>query len=141
MSTKPAGYSGKPLAKKLGITERSRVATKYAPDDYVQLLKPVPSGVVFEKNVSQNTDIVHVFSDKKSSLTAELVALRKSIRSDAVVWVSWPKKASKVQTDITEDTVRELALPLGFVDVKVCSVSEVWSGLKLVVRKELRWSQ
>lgn len=141
MSTKPAGYSGKPLAKKLGITERSRVATKYAPDDYVQLLKPVPSGVVFEKNVSQNTDIVHVFSDKKSSLTAELVALRKSIRSDAVEWVSWPKKASKVQTDITEDTVRELALPLGFVDVKVCSVSEVWSGLKLVVRKELRWSQ
>jgi hypothetical protein len=138
MSTKPAGYSGTPLAKKLGITERGRVAIKYAPDDYAQLLKPVPPGVVFEKKVSQHTDIVHVFSDKKSSLKAELVALRKSIRSDAVVWVSWPKKASKVQTDITEDTVRELALPLGFVDVKVCAVSEVWSGLKLVVRKELR---
>ncbi|MDH5578235.1 MAG: DUF3052 domain-containing protein [Betaproteobacteria bacterium] len=138
MRSKPAGYSGTPLAKKLGISERSRVVTKCAPDNYAQLLKPVAPGVVFEKKVSRHTDIVHVFSDKKSSLEAELVALRKSIKSDAVVWVSWPKKASKVQTDITEDTVRELALPLGFVDVKVCAVSEVWSGLKLVVRKELR---
>jgi hypothetical protein len=138
MSSKPAGYSGTPLAKKLGIAERSRVATKHAPDDYAQLLKPIPPDAVFEKNVSQRTDIVHVFSDRKSSLKAELVELRKSIRSDAAVWVSWPKKASKVQTDITEDTVRELALPLGFVDVKVCAVSDVWSGLKLVIRKELR---
>lgn len=138
MSAKPAGYSGTPLAKKLGITERSRVVTKHAPDDYARLLKPIPPGAVLEKRISQRTDIVHVFSDRKSSLKAELAALRKSIRSDAAVWVSWPKKASKVQTDITEDTVRELALPLGFVDVKVCAVSEVWSGLKLVVRKELR---
>lgn len=138
MSSKPAGYSGTPLAKKLGITERSRVGTKHAPDDYAQLLKPVPPGALFEKKISRCTDIVHIFSDRKSSLKAELLALRKSIRSDAAVWVSWPKKESKVQTDITEDTVRELALPLGFVDVKVCAVSEVWSGLKLVIRKELR---
>jgi len=138
MSSKPAGYSGTPLAKKLGITGRSRVVTKHAPDDYAQLVKPVPPGTVFEKKISQHTDIVHVFSDRKSSLKAELVTLRKSIKSDAAVWVSWPKKASKVQTDVTEDTVRELALPLGFVDVKVCAVSEVWSGLKLVIRKELR---
>ena len=135
---KPAGYSGTPLARKLGITERSRVVTKHAPDDFARLLEPLPPGAVFETKISQRTDIVHVFSDRKSSLKAELAALRKSIRSDAAVWVSWPKKASKVQTDITEDTVRELALPLGFVDVKVCAVSEVWSGLKLVVRKELR---
>jgi hypothetical protein len=138
MSPKPTGYAGTPLAKKLGITERSRVFAKYAPSDYAQLLKPIPQGAVFEKKISEDTDIVHVFGEKKSSLKAELVALRKSIKSDAAVWVSWPKKASKVQTDITEDTVRELALPLGFVDVKVCAVSEVWSGLKLVVRKELR---
>jgi Protein of unknown function (DUF3052) len=138
MNSKPAGYSGTPLAKKLGINERSRVVTKHAPDDYARLLDPVPPGAIVETEVSPHTDIVHVFSDRKASLKAELMALRKSIKSDAAVWVSWPKKASKVPTDITEDTVRELALPLGFVDVKVCAVSEVWSGLKLVIRKELR---
>jgi hypothetical protein len=91
MSLKPAGYSGTPLAKILGITERSRVVTKHAPDDYARLLKPVPPGAVFEKKISQHTDIIHVFSDRRSSLKAELVALRKSIKSDAAVWVSWPK--------------------------------------------------
>ena len=138
MGSNPAGYSGTPLARKLGITESSRVVTRHAPDDYARLLKSAPPGAVFEKKISRHTDIVHVFSNRRASLKAELVALRKSIRNDAAVWVSWPKKASKVQTDITEDTVRELALPLGFVDVKVCAVSEVWSGLKLVIRKELR---
>jgi hypothetical protein len=88
--------------------------------------------------VSRSTDIVHVFSDKKACLKAELESLRKVIRSDAVVWVSWPKKASRLPTDITGDVIRELALPLGFVDVKVCAVNEVWSGLKLVIRKEPR---
>lgn len=135
---KPAGYSGTPLARKLGIAEGSRVAAKQAPDDYVQLLGPLPSGVVFEKRVSRLTDVVHVFNDKKANLKAELEGLRTTIKSNGVVWVSWPKKASKVPTDITENTVREVALPLGFVDVKVCAVSEVWSGLKLVIRKELR---
>ncbi len=138
MISKSAGYSGTPLAKKLGITEHSRVVTRHAPNDYAQLVKPVPPGTVFEEKVSRQTDIVHVFSEQKSSLKSELAALRKSIKSDAAVWVSWPKKASGVQTDITEDTVRELALPLGFVDIKVCAVSEVWSGLKLVIRRELR---
>jgi hypothetical protein len=134
----PTGYSGTPLARKLGIAEQSRVVAKHAPDDYARLLAPVPPGVVFEKKVSERTDIVHVFGTKKVTLRAELVSLRKSIRLDAAVWVSWPKKASKVPTDITEDTIRELALPLGFVDVKVCAVSDVWSGLKLVIRKSLR---
>ena len=134
----PTGYSGTPLARKLGITEGSRVVTKHAPDDYAHLLEPLPAGVLFEEVVSQATDIVHVFSDRKENLKTELEALRNSIKQDGVVWVSWPKKASKVPTDITEDTIREVALPLGFVDVKVCAVSEVWSGLKLVIRKELR---
>jgi hypothetical protein len=93
---------------------------------------------LFEKTVSQATDIVHVFSDRKAILKSELKALRNSIRPDAAVWISWPKKTSKAPTDITEDTIRELALPLGFVDIKVCAVSEIWSGLKLVIRKELR---
>lgn len=138
MNSPSSGYSGTPLAKKLGITVDSHVVSKNAPTNYVQLLEPLPKGVIFEKKVTQSTDVVHVFCDKKSSLKIELTKLRKSIRSNGVVWISWPKKASKVPTDITEDTIRELALPLGFVDIKVCAVSEVWSGLKLVIRKELR---
>lgn len=138
MSVKLTGYSGTPLAKKLGIVENSRVVAKYAPDDYSRLLEPIPAGVSFESAVMQATDIVHVFVERKSVLKAELVLLRNSIKSNGIVWISWPKKASKMPTDITEDTIRELALPLGFVDVKVCAVSEIWSGLKLVIRKELR---
>jgi hypothetical protein len=134
----PAGYSGIPLAKKLGIVPGSHVATSNAPADYADLLAPLPDGVVFDAKVAAATDVVHVFADRRSALAKELGSLRKSIRSNASVWVSWPKKASKVPTDITEDTIRELALPLGFVDVKVCAVSEVWSGLKLVIRKGLR---
>ncbi len=138
MNSKPAGYSGTPLVKKLGITEGARVVVKQAPDDYPRLLGPLPPGVLFDRRVSPVADIVHVFSRRRARLKAELEALRHSIRPDGAVWVSWPKKASKVPTDITEDTIRELALPLGFVDVKVCAVSEVWSGLKLVIRKALR---
>ena len=138
MGVKSTGYSGTPLAKKLGIVANSRVVARYAPDGYGPLLEPIPVGVVFESVVSQATDIVHVFADRKTVLKAELASLRGSIKPNGVVWVSWPKKASKMPTDITEDTIRELALPLGLVDVKVCAVSEVWSGLKLVIRKELR---
>ena len=82
--------------------------------------------------------MVHVFVDRKSALSKELAELRKKIRGNALVWVSWPKKSSKVPTDITDNTIREVALPRGFVDVKVCAVTEVWSGLKQVIRKELR---
>jgi hypothetical protein len=134
----PAGYSGTPLAKKLGIVEGSHVLIRHAPNDYAPLLAPLPPGVVFDSRLSPHTDIVHVFCDRKTMLKAELGALRHTVRSNAAVWVSWPKKASKLPTDITEDTIRELALPLGWVDVKVCAVSEIWSGLKLVIRKELR---
>jgi hypothetical protein len=85
-----------------------------------------------------SVDIVHLFSVQRAELAQRLVTLRGRLRADAVVWVSWPKRTSQVPTDITEDEIRAVALPLGFVDVKVCAVSEVWSGLKLVVRKELR---
>jgi hypothetical protein len=138
MSPQEAGYSGTVLAKKLGIAEGCRVLVKGAPDDYVQLLAPIPAGVLFVKNVSRLVDVIHLFNDKRARLKVELEGLRKTIRPDAVVWVSWPKKASKVPTDITDETIRELALPLGFVDVKICAINEVWSGLKLVIRKELR---
>ena len=92
----------------------------------------------FSSKIDKTVDVVHVFSTKRAELSRALASYRKALQPDAAVWVSWPKKAAKVATDITEDVVRELALPLGFVDIKVCAVDEVWSGLKLVVRKELR---
>lgn len=134
----PAGYSGTPLAKKLGILAGTRVLTKGAPAGYRDWLAPLPDGVSFQKKLGPTTDVIHLFVTQAAELQAELAALRPAIRSDAAVWVSWPKKAAKLPTDITEDTIRRLALPIGFVDVKVCAVSEVWSGLKLVIRKELR---
>lgn len=133
-----AGYSGTPLAKKLGIKEQTSVAVVDAPRGYRRLLDPLLAAVRFSSKIDKTTDVVHVFSTEKSGLSRELVSHRKKLGPNAAVWVSWPKKSAKVPTDITEDVVRELALPLGFVDVKVCAVDEVWSGLKLVVRKELR---
>ena len=138
MPTAAAGYSGTPLARKLGIAAGSRVAALHAPDGYRGWLAPLPDGVRFEARVSATTDVVHLFADRRADLRVLLGRLRDRLAPAASVWVSWPKKASKVTTDITEDTIREIALPLGFVDVKVCAVSEVWSGLKLVIRKELR---
>jgi len=133
-----AGYSGTPLSSKLGIRAGFAVHVKDAPPDYLHLLEPLQDGVTFVPRISSTTDLVHVFSARKAELAKVLRTCRTKLGPTAVLWVSWPKKASKVATDITEDTIRELALPLGFVDVKVCAVTEVWSGLKLVVRKELR---
>ena len=93
---------------------------------------------MFEAQADRSVDIAHIFVTKKEDLAKHLGVLRKTLKPNAMVWVSWPKKAAKVPTTVTEDTIREMALPLGFVDVKVCAVSEVWSGLKLVVRKEHR---
>jgi hypothetical protein len=133
-----AGYSGTPLAVKLGIKDGVQICTVAAPKDYLHLVSPLRQGVAIKSRPSAKTDLVHIFSTDKAELAAKLKSLRATLKPEAVVWVSWPKKAAKVPTDITEDTIRELALPLGFVDVKVCAVSEVWSGLKLVVRKKLR---
>jgi len=132
------GYSGTPLAKKLGIASGSRVLAIGAPDDYAAWLAPLPENVAFVSKLAGDTAIIHLFCDQRATLARELARLRKAIAPSAAVWISWPKKASKVPTDITEDTIRELALPLGFVDIKVCAVSDIWSGLKLVIRKELR---
>ena len=133
-----AGYSGTPLARKLGIAEGSRVWVAEAPKDYQSLLQPIPPGVRFDARASRNTDLAHVFVTAREDLARRLATLRKTLRPNATLWISWPKKSSGVPTSVTEDVIRELALPLGFVDVKVCAVTEVWSGLKLVVRKELR---
>lgn len=138
MPTTTAGYSGTPLARKLGFKTGCQVLLLGAPADYTEWLAPLPPGVVFERSASPRTDMAHVFVTRKEDLARLLSDLRTTLRSDATVWVSWPKKSSKVPTTITEDTIRELALPLGWVDIKVCAVDQVWSGLKLVVRKELR---
>jgi hypothetical protein len=133
-----AGYSGTPLAKKLGYKAAARVVLIGEPEDYRTWVAPLPEGVVFESAPSAGSAMVHLFVTAKAELGRHLGELRRKLSPDATVWVSWPKKASKVATDITEDVIRELALPIGFVDIKVCAVDDVWSGLKLVVRKELR---
>jgi len=133
-----AGYSGTPLAKKLGIKPGSRVFVEAAPVAYEQLVAPLPAGVTLQSAVDAATDLVHLFSTSREELAAALQSTLEHLRPDAALWVSWPKKASRVPTDISEDIVRELALPLGLVDIKVCAVDDVWSGLKLVIRKENR---
>ena len=136
-----AGYSGTPLAKKLGIKEGSRLFLSGAPKDYLKLIAPFPEGTRVVPKIDGDTDIVHIFSTERARLTATLRDSLKRLKQDGTIWVSWPKKSSKVPSDITEDTIRELALPMGLVDVKVCAVDEVWSGLKLVVRRENRRSR
>jgi hypothetical protein len=133
-----AGYSGTPLSKKLGIGEGATVFSVGAPADYRDLLAPLPGGVQFVRKLTTSVDLIHLFTKSASALEMKLRAWRMAMKQDATIWVSWPKKASKVPTDITEDVIRSIALPMGLVDVKVCAVDETWSGLKLVVRKELR---
>jgi len=136
--TPTTGYSGTPLAKKLGIVAGARVVPVGAPADYRTLLAPLPDGVTFGRTVDASARVVHLFTTERAVLEARLSDWRAAIAPDAAVWVSWPKKASKVPTDITEDAIRAVVLPMGYVDVKVCAVTAVWSGLKLVIRKALR---
>ena len=133
-----AGYSGTPLVKKIGIKPGTEICLVDPPGDYIKLIEPLPEGVKIAARLTKNTDIVHIFTANKTDLANALRSYRAKINPAAAIWVSWPKKSSKVPTDITEGTVREVGLPLGFVDIKVCAVTEVWSGLKLVIRKELR---
>lgn len=133
-----AGYSGTPLAKKLGFKEGSRVRISGAPDNYLSLVSPRPENVQISKAFRKDIDIWHFFTRSAVELKTQLPRQLKAIRQNGMIWVSWPKKASKVPTDVTENVIRKVALPLGLVDVKVCAVDDTWSGLKLVIRKELR---
>lgn len=133
-----AGYSGTPLPKKLGIKPGCKVHLVGAPEGYRKLLEPLPDSVQLTRELSESVDLVQIFTSRQAELKQALATCRKRLNPAATVWMSWPKKAAKVPTDITEDTIRDIALPLGFVDVKVCAVDDVWSGLKLVVRRELR---
>lgn len=126
------------MAKKLGIKPGIELHVISEPGNYRELLAPLPDDVRFVATASTRTTIVHLFVTERIRLIEALRKLRGKLQPDAAIWVSWPKKAARVTTDITEDTVREVALPLGFVDIKVCAIDATWSGLKLVVRKELR---
>ena len=138
MSARPAGYSGTPLFKKLGFKSGMRVAVVHPPDDYWDLLPGRPEDVEICDPSADQLDLVHAFFTSRAELGRTLPALMERTTQAGMIWISWPKKASKVPTDVTEDVVRAEALPLGLVDVKVCAVDEVWSGLKLVLRKSER---
>lgn len=138
MPTPTPGYSGTPLAKKLGVKSGTNLLPVNAPPAYAEWLGALPAEAALASRAGSTIDIAHIFSTRRADLVRELTRMRRALRPDATTWVSWPKKASKVSTDITEDVIREVALPMGFVDIKVCAVTDVWSGLKLVVRKELR---
>lgn len=138
------GYSGTPLAQKLGLKDGFRALFIDLPTSLVDLA----SSRVFAESscisveqlgdAQQGYQFIHLFTASRAVLEKLSRPLMGLIARDGMIWVSWPKKASKVQTDITEDTIREIVLPLGLVDVKVCAVDETWSGLKLVIRKEIR---
>jgi hypothetical protein len=136
-----SGYSGTPLAKKLGIKPGTRLFVAGAPKNYADLVAPLPEGVEFASRLHADTDVVHVFTTRRTKLTELLRSTLAKMKPDGAIWVSWPKKAARVPTDITEDTIREVALPMGLVDIKVCAVDETWSGLKPVLRKEKRKSR
>lgn len=131
------GYSGTPLLKKLGMKPHTKLFLLNIPANYYDLLGELPEGVAVNEHDAE-IDFVHFFTKSADELKAILPQLLNSIKRDGTIWVSWPKKASKVPTDVTEDTIREVALPIDLVDVKVCAVDEIWSGLKLYIRKEKR---
>src|SRR5262245_6928446 len=133
-----AGYSGTPLPKKLGFKPGHSVVILNAPGDYRRVLGDVPEGVKFASRIESGHDIIHLFTKSRRELERELPRLGRKIVPNGMIWISWPKKASGVVTDITEDVVRDTALALGLVDVKVCAVDDTWSGLKLVIRVENR---
>ena len=133
-----AGYSGTPLARKLGLKPGFKLKTQNAPPDYERLLAPIPDGVAISADFAADVDLWHLFTTARGELESRLPVCLREIVAGGMIWVSWPKKASGVASEVTEDTVREVALPLGLVDVKVCAVDDTWSGLKLVVRKDRR---
>jgi hypothetical protein len=132
------GYSGTPLARKLGITEGSRVALLGAPEGFDDELAPLPEGVTVLRRLAAGVDVAVLFVTERRELERRFPAVAKAVFPAGGFWVAWPKRASKVPTDLTEDVLREVGLPQGLVDNKVCAVTEIWSGLRFVWRKENR---
>jgi hypothetical protein len=136
-----AGYSGTPLPQKLGIKPGLTVVTINAPANYRRLLGQIPDSVTFSERLKSGSSFVHLFTSRRSEMQKKMSILRNKLSDNGAVWVSWPKKSSGISTDVTEDVIREIALPLGFVDIKVCAVDDIWSGLKLMIRRENRKSR
>jgi hypothetical protein len=133
-----AGYSGKPLAQKLGLKPGFCIFVDGAPSDYRKLVGAWPDGAKLVAKATGKLDVVHLFATEAKGLAARLRKYRDVIAPDGMIWVSWPKKASGVATDLGDVVVRDTALPLGLVDIKVCAVDETWSGLKFVIPKAQR---
>ncbi|MFL5870273.1 MAG: DUF3052 domain-containing protein [Solirubrobacterales bacterium] len=129
-----AGYSGTPLVRKLGIGEGDVVAVRGAPPAFDALLGDLPEGARIKRRATRPADVVIAFFTSRARLAGACRGLGQTIHPDGALWVAWPKKASGVPTDVTEDVVREVALPLGLVDNKVCAIDDTWSGLRLVYR-------
>ena len=132
----PAGYSGTPLATKLGLKPGQRVWRCGMPGSVAEEIGD--TGAILLDRAEAGLEIAHIFKTERAALADDLAALRRLLAPAGFVWVSWPKKASKVPTDIDENAIREICLPMGLVDVKVCAIDATWSGLKLMIRKELR---
>jgi hypothetical protein len=135
-----AGYSGTPLPQKLGIKPGATVVVINAPSDYQKLLGKSASEVRFTIRAGAGANFIHLFTKRRAELEKQLARLRQKLADSGTLWVSWPKKSAGVVTDVTEDVIRDVALPLGFVDIKVCAVDETWSGLKLMIRRANRKS-
>jgi hypothetical protein len=133
-----AGYSGTPLARKLGVTEGARLALLGAPEGFDEELAPLPPAVTVLRRLAAGLDVAVLFVTERRQLERRFPAVAKAVFPAGGFWVAWPKRASKVPTDLTEDVLREVGLPQGLVDNKVCAVTEVWSGLRFVWRKENR---
>jgi hypothetical protein len=133
-----SGYSGTPLAKKLSLRDGQRCWFHAMPSHVQDEIDEYALDLIFVADPTEGIDAAHVFTTSRAELADLLGSLRHQIAKDGQIWVSWPKKTAKVATDITEDTIREICLPLGLVDTKVCAIDETWSGLKLVIRKDLR---
>lgn len=133
-----AGYSQTPLVKKLGIKEGFTLYIKNSPFEYEELLGRLPDNTAVKTRLSKGLDFVHCFIKSQKELAGFLPKAKEAICPNGMIWVSWPKKASKVDTDVTEDVIRLVCLPLDLVDIKVCAIDDTWSGLKLVIRKEKR---
>ncbi len=135
-----AGTTGKPLTQKLGIKPGFCIFVSGAPAPYPDIVGELPEGATLAARLKAPLDIVHLFATRSDGLSKSLTRFRAAIAPDGMLWVSWPKKASGVATDLTDVVVRDIALPLGLVDIKVCAIDETWSGLKFVIPKELRKS-
>jgi hypothetical protein len=127
------GYAGTPLGKKLGIKEGFKIRLVNEPANYFDLVADMPENVTRVNDKKTRKDLVHYFTKKTADLQRDITSLRNEIFPNGTIWISWPKKTANLETDVTEDVIRNIALANGLVDVKVCAVDEIWSGLKLVV--------